>query len=272
MNILASLQSRKVGLIQLLLMGLYVYLKNWKPILLVFSIVALPFLTFFATFPSLLQDMTIGEILVFRFVLSFFCILPSIIYSVAIIVITINYLQGFNTSFQSILRKITTSFIPLLSLTLQFWKNYFLVCLLALPVTISPLFLLQHFSWNYDSGVFLFVADYVSNGAGICYSISNGYYDLAFILRNKSGQEAFDYSCSVVEDNWWRVFCFTIASSLIKRSFLEIFRQSPNFLPLSNTFFGHLLSFTIFLLIGTVIQISSILIFLNLDYRKSIEN
>lgn len=41
---LSELQSRKVGLIELLSMGFNVYLKNFKPILLLFCTTNLPFL------------------------------------------------------------------------------------------------------------------------------------------------------------------------------------------------------------------------------------
>lgn len=272
MNILASLQSRKVGLVQIILMGLYVYLKNWKPILLVFSILDLPFIVVFATFLSQLQNISLGKFLVFLLIFLVIYIFPSIANSVAIAVITNNYLQDFDIGYQSILRKITTSFIPLLSLKFQFGFGYLIVCLLTLPFTIIPLSLLFYLFLLSDASIFSLLAAYVFNGMGIIYAVSNGYYDLAFILRNKSGQEAFDYSCSVVEGNWWRVFYWIMFSDLVRRGFLEIFRQVRNIFPLNNTFFIYLLSLTILVLTGTVIQISSILLFLNLDYRKSVEN
>ena len=272
MNILASLQNRKVGLIQLILMGLYVYLKNWKPILLFFSILDLPFIIVFAIFLSQSQNISLGKLLLFILIFLVVYIFPSIANFVAIAVITNTSLQDLHTSYQSILREIKTSLIPLLSLKFQFGFGYSIVCLLTLPFTIIPIFLLFYLFWVSDASIFSLLAAYVFNGTGIIYAVSNGYYDLAFILREKSGQEAFDYSCSVVEGNWWRVFYWIMFSDLVRRGFVAILRQVRNNLPLNTTFFIYLLSLTILVLTGTVIQISSILLFLNLDYRKSVEN
>ncbi len=107
---------------------------------------------------------------------------------------------------------------------------------------------------------------------GIIYLINNQYYGLAFILRDQRGKDAFDYSRSTVEGNWWKVFFFIFISALSALGLQFILNSALTSLPFMKNFWGDLLSVILpqFIVIG--INIGNIILFLNLDYQKSLES
>ncbi|NER91120.1 hypothetical protein [Moorena sp. SIO3A2] len=244
MSILSELQSRKIGLIELISMGFEVYLKNLKPILLVFSTIYLPFMIIMLAVSFSIQNNPSGLSLVLQvffylglFVFSIF----QNIYFIAISVITENYVHGRNTSYQSVVNKILAILVPLFFLGVRYFINIYLrLLLLIIP--------------------------------GIIYAINNAYYGFAFILRDQRGTAAFAYSRSIVKGNWWRVLFFSFLVMLIAFGLQTIFSKLFNIIPILNDFWVSLLSQTLpqFIVIG--IGIGSILLFLNLDFQKSLES
>ncbi|NEO17247.1 MULTISPECIES: hypothetical protein [unclassified Moorena] len=165
MSSLSKLQSRKLGLIELISMGFDVYLKNLKPILLLFCTIYLPLLIILSALNPENQNNPSGLFLASFVVVSIVVNLAGIIYIIALSLITENYLHGRDTSYQSAVPKIVSSLLPLVSIVFIFWINY----LLRFMLLIIP---------------------------GIVYAVNNQYYGLAFILRDQRGKDAFDYSRS----------------------------------------------------------------------------
>jgi len=98
MSILSELQSRKLGLIELMSMGFEVYLKNLKPILLVFCTINLPFLIILLAFTQTISNNPSGFLVLLYEIIFFVYLIFQTIYFVAISVITDNYVHGINTS------------------------------------------------------------------------------------------------------------------------------------------------------------------------------
>ncbi|NEO42056.1 MAG: hypothetical protein F6J90_39335 [Moorea sp. SIOASIH] len=241
MSSIFQLQSRKLGLLELISMGFEVYLKNLKPILLLFCTIYLPLLIILSALNPDNQNNPSGLFLAFFVVVSIVVNLAGIIYIIALSLITENYLHGRDTSYQSAVQKIVSSLLPIVGLVLIFWINYLLRFLLL----IIP---------------------------GIVYAVNNQYYGLAFILRDQRGKEAFDYSRSIVEGNWWKVLFFIFLSGLSALGLQFILNSVLTTLPFMKNFWGDLLSVILpkFIVIG--IAIGNILLFLNLDYQKSLES
>lgn len=241
MSILSELQSRKLGLIELMSMGFDVYLKNLKPILLVFCTIYLPFLIIFSAFViSLENNSSPSGLFWILYCLSWIILtITSLIYFIAISVITENYVYGINTNYHSVIKKIFLQIFHLFFLSFRFGINYFLrAILLLIP--------------------------------GIIYLINNQYYGLAFILRDKRGKAAFAYSRSIVKDNWWRVFFFVFLFGLIPIFLQRIFNQLLSII--MNSFWAYLLSQTLISFIGIGIGLGGILLFFNLEFLKNMES
>ncbi|NEN89437.1 MAG: hypothetical protein F6K48_11235 [Okeania sp. SIO3H1] len=241
MSILSELKSRKLGLIELISMGFDVYLKNLKPILLLFCTISLPFSIIMSALTTEVQNSPSGLFLAFYYVFLIFFILVSSIYYIAVSVITDNYVHERNTNYQSVVKKIFASLVPLFLLSFRFWINYFLRCLLLLI-------------------------------PGIIYLINNGYYGLAFILRDQKGEASFLYSRSIVEGNWWRVFFFSFLVGLISIGLQTVFSQFLNTIPFINPFWVSVLSETLPTFITIGISLGDILLFLNLEFQKNLES
>ncbi len=241
MSILYELQSRKLGLIELLSMGFDVYLKNLKPMLLCFCTIMLPStIGYFSFFKYNINNFSALALVLDHIALFAFYTFATI-YSIAISVITDNYVHGRNTSYQSVAKKIISSFIPLFCLFFLFAINIYLRFLLFfIPC--------------------------------IIYAINNSYYGLAFILRDQRGKAAFAYSRSIVRGNRWRVFFFFFFVLFTAFGLQIIFTKLLNIIPFMNDFWVFVLSHTLVQFIGIGISISGILLFLNLDFQKSLES
>lgn len=244
MSILSELQSRRLGLIELLSMGFDVYLKNLKPILLVYCTTLFPFRIILSALITQVENSPSGSFSAFYYVFLYVFLivmeLVSLIYFIAVSVIIEKYLHGINTSYQSVVSKIFSIFIPLVFLYFIFFINVFLRSLL------------------------LFIP-------GIIYIINNGYYWFSCIFRDQRGKAAFAYSRSIVRGNWWRVFFFYCLIFLIHFGLQTIFSKILSTIPFMNTFWVSLLSQTLPPFIGIGIGIGSILLFINLEFQKSLE-
>ncbi len=245
MNILSELQNHKLGLIELISMGFNVYLKNLKPILLLYCTLNLPFLIIISAYTYELQSNP--EALLEGFSLSLFWVILMIstivgmIYFISISMIVDNYLHEKNTNYRNIVKKIVANLIPLLFLSFRFGINYILRC-------------------------FLFFIP------GIIYLINNQYFVLAFILRDKKGKDCFDYSQSLVKGNWWKVFWFNISVSLIVFLLQIIFKLYLDIVPFISDFWVFLLSQTLPQFIAIGIFIGYLLLFFNLDFQQNLES
>ncbi|NES83995.1 MAG: hypothetical protein F6K10_22710 [Moorea sp. SIO2B7] len=287
MNILSKLKNRKLGLIELMSMGFEVYIKNLKPILLIFSTIYLPFLIIMSGRQFLLSNNPL-ELSIFVFSLYRW----QNIYFIPIAILPNNYVYGRHYNYQSVFKKILASLVPLLLMSLEFIIVVFLLSLRAC-ITVSLFLLLLffgflflllfstpfHISFFTVSIVLVYMVIVlrliVLNKPVIpviIYYINSQYYGLAFILIDQWGEDAFAYSRSIVKDNWWRVFLFSFLVMVLDFGLPEILIKLFNNIPFINYFWFSLLSQTLAQFIAIGIVIGSTLLFLNLDFQKKIEN
>ncbi|MBN3910120.1 MAG: hypothetical protein HWQ35_27335 [Nostoc sp. NMS1] len=236
MSTLSELQSKKLGLLELISIGFDLYLKNFRLFLGLYCIV-LPFSTLIILFSSLGASLSnsIVTILFFFFYLFFLIvILPS--YTAAISIIIEGLVLGERPQLQLVIRRILSSILPLTGLNMRFGINYLLRFLLL----IVP---------------------------GIIYLINNGYYATAFILRDQRGKAAFEYSKTLVKGNWWRVFFFYLIIGLTNFGLLRIFEKILNNVIVNSPILVAVLSNALTGLVGLGVGVSGVLIFLNLEFQ-----
>ncbi len=246
MSIISEIQSRKLGLIELLTIGFDVYLKNLKSILAIFCTIVFPFIFFFYLNINLNQNgfISTGILLILSLVFLFLLVITIFINFAAIAVITDNYIHGRKTKYKSLAKLILSRFIPLFLLGLRF-------------------------------NIICFLRDLLLFIPGLIYGVNNGYFALAFILRDQRGKAAFYYSRSIVKGNWWRVFffssvfgfvslVFSVASTIVLNRFL-------NFIPFMNDLVVSVLSLAFSALIAASCQTCAVLLFLNLEFQKGFE-
>lgn len=101
---------------------------------------------------------------------------------------------------------------------------------------------------------------------GIIWSNYYTFIVYVVILKNLSGKEALDYSKSLVEGYWWRIFgisiLFGICNFILGYAVGSIFEYFPN-----NQLMG-IFSNTITDLLSSFFTIAEIILFLNMDYLK----
>lgn len=280
MSILSQLQSRKLGLVDLLFMGFDVCLDNLQPILMVLIttwlsavIISLPLgLLMIKLFSEVSWQNSPSGLLLALFMALFAT--TFLLFSIVLIVILVYFFVGIslitdnavnerNTSYQSIVNKTISNIIPLFFLGLRFFLNCLLRVLpLLIPVIISAIS--DQLSWLLLIPIF-YIATIILI---LIYAVKNHYYGLAFILRDKKGKEAFAYSRSLVKGNWWRVFFFgflvLFVLSTLQSAFTMVLSSSPY---LNNIWFTSLAAICYQLVvIGT--NIGGILLFLNLEFQK----
>ncbi|NEO79330.1 hypothetical protein [Moorena sp. SIO4G3] len=305
MSILSELQSRELGLIELLLMGFDIYLKNIKSILVLFCLIFLLqiiilVLIIILIFSQLLFFEDIGFILGF-------------IYLIAILF----------TPLRAIFLLITfMSIIPMLGFeNIEFIFGFFALTSLLVLIDLmntTPIYniAISVITDNYVHGInisyqsvlkkifsslnsilclgFIYQVNFLLRAMmllvipGIIYRINNLYYGSAFILRDQRGKAAFTYSRSIVKGNCYKVFVFSFLFSFIS-IFLLFFISGALGLLFSiviiffNTFGAFLVSgalslvsviLSLFLYFSSqmVVIIGSILLFLNLEYQKKVES
>ena len=280
MSILSQLQSRKLGLIELLFMGCDVCLDNLQPILMVLIttwlsavMILLPLgvliIKFFSVFswqnsPSgLFQGILVALFAITLSLLAIVLITILVYFFVGISLITDNVVNERYTSYQSIVDKTISSLLPLFSLSLRFFLNCLLRCLpLLILVIISAI------SGQYSRLLFIPILYIATIILILIYAVKNHYYGLAFVLRDKKGKEAFTYSRSLVKGNWWRVFFFgflvLFVLSTLQSAFTVVLSSSPY---LNNIWFTSLARIC-YQLVVIGANIGGILLFLNLEFQK----
>ncbi|MDJ0676828.1 MAG: hypothetical protein QNJ36_15855 [Calothrix sp. MO_167.B42] len=242
MSILNELQSRRLGLIELLSMGLELYFKNIKLFLIAYCIILVPFGIVADTLQAYINLSPLLFLLWFFLILIYGTIFAPA-YQVAASIITENLLLGRKTQINRVMKTILSCLLPLICLNIRFSVNYFLRSLL------------------------LFIP-------GIIYAINNTYYSLAFILRDQKGKAAFAYSRAIVKGNWWRVFFFLFLIVFVVFGGLAIFQKFFSLIPIINS--SPVLMIVLpdilagFLSVG--IGIGGILLFFNLDFQKGLKS
>ncbi|NEP27797.1 hypothetical protein, partial [Moorena sp. SIO3I6] len=123
------------------------------------------------------------------------------------------------------------------------------------------------FNYIFGTGLLLMIIP------GIIYWVNNGYYGLAFVLRDQRSRAAFAYSRAIVKGNWWRVFLFGFIYLFVIVIAIKIFHIIFSFIPIINS--SEVLMTVITSLLAGFISVAPlvgyILLFINLDYQKSLE-
>lgn len=249
MSILSELQSKKLGLIELLSMGFDIFLKNIKLFLITYLTIIVPFLTLVDVFAAYITDnplIIIDNPLIFLLFYLLFLIYLSIFYPALIVassIITENFVLNKETNFKNVIQVVLSRLLTLINLNIRFGVNTsFRLLLLTIP--------------------------------GIIYSVNNGYYGLAFILRDQRGRATFAYSRSIVKGNWWKVFFLGFLNLFVILGVGRVFRKLFSFIPLVNSSTALMIVLPDILagFIAVSTLVATTLLFLNLDYQKSLEN
>ncbi|MBD2677507.1 MULTISPECIES: hypothetical protein [Nostoc] len=235
MSTLSELQSRKLGLLELISIGFDLYLKNFTLFLGIYCI-ALPFSAIILVGST--GAFSSNPILLILYVLFYLFYLIVVIpgYGAAYSIITEGLILGQRPQIEVIFRRILAAILPLVGLNLRFGINYFFrFLLLAIP--------------------------------GIIYLVNNGFYTTAFILRDQRGKAALEYSKTLVKGNWWRVFFFYLITGLINFGLLRILDKILSIAIVNNPILVAVLSNALTGLVGLGVGVSLILLFLNLEFQ-----
>lgn len=156
MRILTEIQNKRLGLIELLSMGFDIYLKNLKSISVIFLVTVFPFQLFLSMFIAIQENGIVisGIYLALFFIIYIGFIIPVMVYYIAISILVEQLIHEQKTNYGNIIKIIISRLIPLTILTIKFSINFYLRFLL------------------------LFIP-------GLIYFVNNGYYGLAFILRDQ---------------------------------------------------------------------------------------
>ena len=237
MSTLSELQSRKLGLLELISIGFDLYLKNFRLFLGLYCM-ELPFSTISILFSSSgasFSSPVLSIILSFFFSLFFLIVLlPS--YNAATSIIVEGLVLGERPQLKVVVRRILSCILPLTGLNIRFGINYFFRFLLL----IVP---------------------------GIIYLINNGYYATAFILRDQRGKAAFEYSKILAKGNGWRLFFFYLIIGLTNLGLLRILKKILSIMIVNSPILVAVLSNALTGLVGLGVGVSWILIFLNLEFQ-----
>lgn len=239
MSILIELQTKKLGLMELLSMGFEVYLRNFKFILMVYLTTSLLPTVFFISLTDLqkLGLLPIGTYSILSLICNFILFFSNCIYGILISVITEHSVLGQKIKYRNLLKILLSNFMTLMCLNIKFIIIYSFRLLLLIP--------------------------------GLIYLVNNAYFGLAFILRDQRGKAAFAYSRHIVKGNWWKVFFFYILIFFVASGLPIILTKIFNLIPFINSFEVSLLSYTLSGIVSIGPGIGGILLFLNLDYCKS---
>ncbi len=238
MSILSDLQTKRLGLFELMAMGYDLYLRHFQGFLALLCML-LPF-SIIDQFLSLNRSSN-SLLLITFWVFNTFCVfVVSPAYYMAFCILIEGYVLEENPQIDVVIRKILPQLITLVVLKVRYYVDFFLRLLL------------------------IFIP-------GIIYYINNGYYNIAFILRDQRGKAAFHYSQSLVKENWWKVFflemlcwvAFLGLKELTSTVVINIITNSPILVAILSGIFHILRSLV---LVG--VSISWVLLFLNLDFQK----
>lgn len=243
MSIISEIKNKKLGLVEILVLGYELYLKNLKLYLTLFCALILPSFIIIIVIRdyTITQNSNLILILVDFLYTGFYFLVYIPIYSMSLAAATENFLLNRETRFKTLMSRIFADIGTLVNLNFR----------------LSIAFILRSF---------LLVVP------GIIYIVNNGYCIYAFVLRGQKGKAAFNYSRTIVKGNWWRVFFFDILVIFTILCLKIILNKVLNTIPFLNYLTVLFLSSLIpqFVLIGT--SIGSILLFMNLDYQKSLDS
>jgi len=240
---ISELKNQELRIVRLLSISLDVYLKNIRFILAILVTINLPIAIVNTVLSFLINDVKETanfQILIFVYILSFLLNIPGSLPQMAIVLMVERYLRGEKTNYFTALRRV---FSCLLKFTcLEFKISLVILC-----------------------GFIVFIIP------GIISATNYYFYPQAFILRDQRGQAALSYSEFLVKGNWWKVLLFSVnqfvityALDFIKSHIYQVVTSS------SVNYFGELVvDKMISHFILSFFYIVSTLLFLNLDYRKS---
>ena len=126
MSILSELQSKKLGLIELLSMGFDIFLKNIKLFLITYLTIIVPFLTLVDVFAAYITDnplIIIDNPLIFLLFYLLFLIYLSIFYPALIVassIITENFVLNKETNFKNVIQVVLSRLLTLINLNIRF--------------------------------------------------------------------------------------------------------------------------------------------------------
>ncbi|MEH2281734.1 MAG: hypothetical protein V7K90_10480 [Nostoc sp.] len=234
MSILSELQSKKLGLLELISLGFYLYIKKNR-LFLGFFLISLPYWIIVGVFTKYLAY-NIYNLYYWGF-FSIFNIFGYSIYSATLCILTESCVLQKNIQPQAVVKWILSHILPLIGLEIRFFITFFLrYLLLVVP--------------------------------GIIYFINNDFYFHAFILRGQRGKAAFIYSRTLVKGNWWKAFFFTLLTYLISGGLPIIFYTIFN-IPYQNpSILISVISPALTQLIFLGFGICKVLFFLNLEFQK----
>jgi hypothetical protein len=233
MSMITKLQSRKLGLVDLFAMGFELYLKNFKAFLTIFGATLFPYtliLSFIQLYnnpPSLLPVL-----------LNSICTLAILpIYTIALAITVDACVAEGNPQFDTVLRRVTSGFLPVFSSNIKYQIIFFLrfLCLII---------------------------------PGVIYLINNNYFAFAIILRGQRGRAAFQYSRSLVRGNWWKVFVLNVLAGIAAFGLQILVKKILSPLMSNSPVLVNIFSDTLSGLVALGIGISAVLLFLNLDFRN----
>ncbi|MDZ7952125.1 hypothetical protein [Nostoc sp. DedQUE09] len=237
MSTLSELQSKKLGLFELISLGFDIYLKKNR-LFLGFLLIYLPFVIILIGFSESISYNFNSLFLSLSFLFYIFYIFVIVpIYVVTLSLLTESCVFQENIQPKAIVRRILSRILPLIGLWVRF------------SLTSSLLFLL------------LIVP-------GIIYSVNNGFCLQAFILRDQRGKAAFQYSRTLVKGNWWKTFFLSLLSYIIVFGLQGIFNKILSTVIANYPIVVVVISNVLAQVIGLGVTIGGVLLFLNLEFQK----
>ena len=236
MSMLSDLQSKKLGVFDLLAMGFGLYLQYFRSFASIFCVLLLPFVVFVQIATLHPPANSVGIIaVILLYILYFFIVAP--VYIVVFAVFTEAYVMGNRPQLNTAMKHVWARILPLTGLNIKFGIIYSLrILLLIIP--------------------------------GIIYVVNNAYYSYAFILRGQQGKSAFQYSRMLVKGNWWKVCAFSVLGSLLAFGLpILIGKILAPVIPNALTVVA-IVSNTVSSLFSLGVGIGGVLLFLNLDFQK----
>jgi hypothetical protein len=101
---------------------------------------------------------------------------------------------------------------------------------------------------------------------GVIWSLYYSFWIYVVALRNVSGKSALDYSKSLVQGQWWRVFGIFFVFGII--GFVVGLAVIVPFNLISNNRFFDIIPNTVLDIVGAFFTVVTVVFFLNNDYRK----
>ncbi|MBD2525180.1 hypothetical protein [Nostoc sp. FACHB-133] len=234
MSILSELQSKKLGLLELISLGFNLYIKKNRLFLGLF-LIYLPFSIILTVLSYYL--LLYGYILYLWVLISIFYIFVYSIYSATLCILTESCVLQENIQPKAVVKWVLSHILPLIGLEIRFFiTSYLLFLLLFVP--------------------------------GIIYFINNDFSFHAFILRGQRGKAAFLYSRTLVKGNWWKAFFFALLTYLISGGLQAIFYKIFNITVANSSILITVISTALIQLILLGFGICKVLFFLNLEFQK----